>query len=198
MYTSLSPIERLAVVVSSGVLAALTFALCLKTSIAPNYPDFIAGAISWSATSKLQDILVGPLSIIVACIGLLFFTKRINRLKNHMGEEHSIQLSNQLLMWSVPAFVAIFGFFFYMELIIDGLILSGIAIVIVTALCTYHGKNETYYSTLSFSLIAVIFISCIPFGIYLVAGRFSHDVLVGHDVKLYSLSQELSLSVLVR
>jgi len=46
MYTSLSPIERLAVVVSSGVLVALTFVLCLKTSIAPSYPDFIAGAIS--------------------------------------------------------------------------------------------------------------------------------------------------------
>jgi len=187
MYASLSPIERLAVVVSSGVLVALTFVLCLKTSIAPSYPDFIVGAISWSAASKLQDILVGPLSILVACIGLLFFTKRIYRLKNRMGEEHSIQLSNQLLMWSIPVFCAIFGFFFHMRLTIDGFILSAIGIVLVTALCFYHGKNETYYSTISFSLIAVIFISIIPFEIYLVAGRLSHDVLAGHNVKLYTL-----------
>jgi len=186
MYRSLSPIERLAVVVSSAVFAALAFVLCLEMMIAPSYPDFIVDAISWSAASKLQDILVGPLSLVVAGIGLLFFTKRIHRLKNQMGEEHSIELSNQLLLWSVPAFIAIFGFFFHMRLTIDGLVLSAIGIVVVTALCFYHGKNETYYSTISFSLIAVIFISCIPFEIYLVAGRLSHDALAGHKVKLYT------------
>ncbi|MFD1693392.1 hypothetical protein ACFSHR_23865 [Azotobacter chroococcum] len=105
MIKQLSITEKIAAAVSSCVLGALAIIACLKLKVAPSYPDFVVGSITWTAETKLQDLVVMPVFIFALFFGFLLISIGIKRLGE--DERFSSELSNQLIWWSLPSFAAI-------------------------------------------------------------------------------------------
>lgn len=97
----------LAALVSSAVFSALALILTLKLGAAPTYVDFITGSVAWNAETKLQDLIAAPVFISSICLSYLFFSFLLEKQKRNFGLHSAIDLSNQLIWWSLPTIAAI-------------------------------------------------------------------------------------------
>lgn len=173
MFKQLSITEKLAVAVSSCVLAALALLVCLKLKIAPSYADFIVGNIAWQADTKLQDLIAAPVFIAVLFFGFRFLSLQLARQKQQFGSDYSVQLSNQLIGWSVPSFAAVSSLI--PGAVIDEklFVISAVGIGFIAVTSAYNASRKISISPelVGLSVFAIILTAIIPLEIALVLGR---------------------------
>lgn len=90
MFRQLSISASVAVFVSSVVLAALTLILALKLTVAPSYPDFIVGSITWNAGTKFQDLIAAPVFITAIVLSGSFLSFLLKRQEHLFGSQPAI------------------------------------------------------------------------------------------------------------
>jgi len=197
MFSGLSKIEKVAAFVATGIILALIINICLNLKIAPSYSDFIVGHITWNATTKFQDIILGPVVIAGSFFFLLLFSTLLYRLKNRYGNDRSEHLANQLILWSTPGFAAIIGLFLKVELSTGVLVFSAMPIITLSIISTVSLFKEikTDIGILSAFIISVIFISLIPVEIYLLIGRATDILLASSESEFYSYVRNTSIII---
>lgn len=185
MIKQLSITEKIAAAVSSCVLGALAIIACLKLKVAPSYPDFVVGSITWTAETKLQDLVVMPVFIFALFFGFLLISIGIKRLGE--DERFSSELSNQLIWWSLPSFAAI------LSMVLGGVlderifVISAIGILFVlfiSVFCWSKGINISPH-VLGLSALAVILAGIIPIELAVVLGRLPLGLFSSLDLAKY-------------
>jgi hypothetical protein len=165
--------EKLAVVVSSCVLATAALLVALKMTVAPSYADFIVGHVTWSATTKLQDLIAAPVFIAVLFFAFLFLSLQLEKQKQQFGNDYARQLSSQLIWWSIPTFAAIFslvlGAAFDKKLL--AISAAGTIFIVITSNYNTLKKLNVNPKIISLSAFATILTGLIPLEIALVLGR---------------------------
>lgn len=80
-------------------------------SIAPKYPDFLVGAISWQAASKFQDLAIYPTFLIgfLGCAWIL--TQFFSKVSGVGKRECEQKLISTLIWWLVPLAIGIGSLF---------------------------------------------------------------------------------------
>ena len=106
MFTRLSATEKAYAIIPSCVPAVLALFASLKLANSPTYSEFIVGSITWTADSKLQDLVALPAVIVVFALSLILLLSLLERLKGQYGDSASAKLSKQLVWWSLPAVAA--------------------------------------------------------------------------------------------
>jgi len=186
MATKLIHVEKISVIAAAGVFSALAVVFVLGLNLTQAYPDFITGALAFGGGYKLQDIIVGPVFVVVMALCVLTFTKMIRNLRENAGCIYSESIARQLILWSIPAFISVLGFVFNKKITAGGLVISSGAILITSVLCFfYRKKNEMRGNLIGFCIISAIFISFIPAEIYLVTSRLSSEFLGYNNTLLY-------------
>jgi len=195
MFDRLSSVEKIAVIVATGIFSALTVSICLGLKVSQTYSDFIVGHIAWNATTKFQDIVIGPAVIVVSSVGLILFSMLLNKLKKRHGDGHSEQLASQLIWWSIPGIAGIVGLFLRTGLNTEVLVFSAVPIIVVSviSIANHLKKIKINIEIVSIFIISVIFISLVPLEVYLAVGRMT-DVLLG-DNELYSYVETASVVI---
>lgn len=133
MLKQFTTIEKLGVIISSYLIAVIASLACLYLTIAPTYPDFIVGHITWGAGTKMQDFIVVPVFIAVFLLSIFLFEfilasqerlfkhkdnpevkKQLKfmsslktKLKQLLGDICAKELPHQLILWSLPAIIVI-------------------------------------------------------------------------------------------
>lgn len=173
MPNQLSTAEKLAIAVSSCVLATLTLLFCLKLTLAPSYADFIVGNITWRADTKLQDLIAAPVFITVLFFGFLFLSHQLSKQKQQFGSDYSTKLSNQLIWWSVPSFAAILSMILGAPIDQTLFIISAVGISFIAISSAYNASRLINISPelIGLSAFAIILTGLIPLEIALVLGR---------------------------
>ncbi|MGV8894717.1 MAG: hypothetical protein ACOH2K_17625 [Burkholderiaceae bacterium] len=186
MLNQLSATEKLAVAISSCVLAALALLACLKLTLAPSYTDFIVGNITWQANTKLQDIIAAPVFIAVLFFGFLFLSLQLVKQKKQFGSDYSVNFSNQLIWWSIPPFAAIFSLILGTTIDQTLFVISAVGISFIAITAAYNSSKLININPdiISLSAFAIILIGLIPLEIALILGRVPMRF-VG-DIKLAS------------
>lgn len=184
MLNQLSTTEKLAVVVSSSILAGLALLACLNLTIAQSYSDFVVGSIAWRAETKLQDLIAAPIFIAVLFLAVSFLMFQLVKQKQQFGSAYSTKLSDQLIWWSLPAIASIFSLILGTGVDHNLLYLSAAGIVFIAISTSYNSFNRINISpeVLGHSAFAIILIGLIPLELALVRGR-APATLVG-DINL--------------
>lgn len=173
MLKKLSNTEKLAAIASSCVIAVLALIGSLKLTLAPSYADFIVGNITWQASTKFQDLIAGPVFILVLFFGFLFVSHQLARQKNQFGNDYSIKYSDQLLWWSLPSFAAIFSLALGVEIDDRIFVISAIGIIFLVTTLAFNSALTTKIDpeVIGLSVLAIIMIAITPIEIALVLGR---------------------------
>ncbi len=173
MLTRLSNLEKLATAVSSCVLAALAFVATLKLEIFSNYENFIVGRLTWDDGAKLQDLIVGPVFILVLVLSFSFFSSLLTRLKNQFGNDYSDKISNQLVGWSMPTFAALATLFLGPSIEGKVILISAIGLIFIGIgyLNSMRRNVELGPEVLGLTWLSIILISLVPLELALALGR---------------------------
>jgi len=187
MLVRLTLAEKVAVIAAAGIFSALTVCACLGLKISPTYSDFIVGHIAWNAATKFQDIVIGPAVIAVSFVGLVLFSTLLNKLRKRYGGDHSEQLANQFIWWSIPGVAGIVGLFLKPGLNAGVLVFSAVFIVVlsVISIVNYLKKTKINMEVVGVFMISVVLISLVPLEVYLVVGRVADILLVGNELYPY-------------
>lgn len=187
MFSQLIFIEKIAVLVASGCMAILALLVCLSLSVTPTYSDFIVGNITWSASTKLQDLLAVPVFIIFLLFGFWFFTEQIGRVKTKWGDETAEDLVSQIFWWFVPAVATLGGSFIGLSFDKKLFCISVIGLVymaFVGAVLAY-GSRRVNPTAAGFGLLSILLISLLPLVLALVMGRLHSDWISEFELNLY-------------
>ena len=77
---------------------------------APAYPDFIVGAITWDAATKLQDLVSYPAFVLGFLVGGWLTYHMFQRVSSVRSYEHEQSLITALTWWLVPVAIGMGGF----------------------------------------------------------------------------------------
>jgi hypothetical protein len=187
MYRTLSASQKFAATLASAIIAGAGLILTLKLNLAPTYPDFIVGSITWRNEGKLQDLLVGPITIAVFAFCLLYLVKQFARLNRDSDTVTADEATMQLLWWSVPALFA------------TGLLITGTKADADMALLSSAGLTLTAWTLARFApgssgvspaiagwtFFGLLLISLIPMEVALVLGRLPMNYMGGLNLQSY-------------
>lgn len=177
------------------VIAALALFLCLSLKEDQAYSDFIVGNLTWYAGTKLQDIVVAPVFVIVFFCVLLFFSSLIKWQKRLFGIGPAAELSSQLIWWSLPSIAAISSLILGAPL--DERILQfsvfGIGFIAIAAIASAIKSFEIDPRVFSLVALSIILLSLVNLEISLVIGRapismFGHLDLSNYAGPFYSIA----------
>lgn len=173
MVRKLSITELIVTIIASSALAAAALVLSLKLTIAPAYPDFIAGDIAWQAQTKFQDLIAAPVFVLVWFSGFWAFSQVMIRLEKGLGKPSSEELVTQLLWWSIPFVVAVGGLILAPSADENFFFLSAAGLIGVGATSGFNLSRGTQLSPYSFglALLAVLLSALIPMELALILGR---------------------------
>lgn len=173
MFHKLSISALVAVFSSSVVFSALALILALNLTVAPSYPDFIVGNITWYAGTKLQDLIAAPVFILSILLSVVFFSYLLKRHEQLFGLHPAIQLSNQLIWWSLPAIAAISSLIF--NTTVDHTVLfisaAGILFISLSSLTTVSKIQVVDAQALGLTAFSIILIGILPLELALLFGR---------------------------
>jgi len=173
MFRQLSLPALVAVFVSSIVLTALALILALKLTVAPSYSDFIVGNITWNAGTKLQDLVAAPVFISAILLSLSFFSFLLKRQERLFGSKPAIELSNQLIWWSLPAIAAISSLILgtKVDQTLFFISVAGIGFISLASLFCASKAQVVDAQTLGLTALSVIFLGLLPLELALLLGR---------------------------
>ena len=173
MFRQLSLSALVAVFVSSIVLAALALILALKLTVAPSYSDFIVGSITWNAGTKLQDLIAAPVFISAILLSLAFFSFLLKRQERLFGSPPAIELSNQLMWWSLPAVAAISSLILgtKVDQTLFFISAAGIGFISLASLFCASKDQVVDAQALGLTALSVMLVGLLPLELALLLGR---------------------------
>ncbi|MFL9963460.1 hypothetical protein PQR02_20795 [Paraburkholderia sediminicola] len=199
MPNQLTNTEKTSVVVASASLAAAALALGLRLTLAPTYADFIVGSITWSASTKLQDLFAPLFFMAVLLAGLALLSAEIRTLKNHNTQAlYAQDLAEQLLWWSVPSVVTVAGLITgsSIDKTIQLVSAAGLLVLGVSAWLQADKPERVSPWVTGLSLFSAFLVALVPLEIALVMGRLP-VAMGGHiDVVRYAKVSQLLIGVL--
>jgi hypothetical protein len=199
MPNQLTNTEKTSAVVASASLAAAALALGLRFTLAPTYADFIVGSITWSASTKFQDLFAPLFFMAVLLLGLAFLSAQIRTLKSDSTQASHVQdLAEQLLWWSVPSVVAVAGLITgsSIDRTIQLVSAAGLLVLGVSAWLQADKPERVSPWVTGLSLFSAFLLALVPLEIALVMGRLP-VAMGGHiDVERYAKVSHLLIGVL--
>ena len=173
IFRQIHPSASVAVFVSSAVLAALALILTLKLTVAPSYSDFIVGYITWEAGTKLQDLIAAPVFISTIFLSLAFFSVLLKRQERLFGSHSAIELSNQLIWWSLPAVAAISSLILGTKVDQTLFFISAAGIGFISLASHFFASKVQAVDTqtLGLTALSVILVGLLPLELALLLGR---------------------------
>lgn len=187
MFSQLTSIEKIAVLVASGCMAISALLASLSLAVAPTYSDFIVGNITWSASTKLQDLLAVPVFILALLFGFWFFTEQIGRIKTKWGHSTAEELVSQIFWWSVPAVATLGGSFIGLPFDKKFFCISVLGLVYMTVVSAVlaYGSRRVNPLAAGLGLLSILLISLLPLVLALVMGRLPSDWISEFELSLY-------------
>lgn len=187
IFRQLPPSASVAVFVSSVVLAALALILTLTLTVAPSYSDFIVGNITWNAGTKLQDLMAAPVFISAIFLSLAFFSFLLKRQERLFGSPPAIELSNQLIWWSLPAIAAISSLILgtKVDQTLFFISASGIGFISLASLFCASKDQVIDAQALGFTALSVILVGLLPLQLALLLGRAPMSLVGSIDIAKY-------------
>lgn len=180
--------KKIAPVVSAILISAIALILTLKINIPNRYNDFIVGSTTWSATDKISDLIVFPISVFIFVIFYSFFKKIIVKLDKNSQYDSSFNFSIQLLLWSIPFYIIIGNLYLNSYIDYKLLYLSAFGVIFISAISYFKKDNTNALNPLIWGLgfLSVILISLIPYEIACIFNKTSLNM--GHNIGVRTLT----------
>lgn len=168
-------IEKISSFLAALIFGSFAITIVLELNFPANYNDFIVGNSTWIAGNKSQDLILWPVFILIYFLINLSFSKLHSNLYNNYSYEISINLSNHLILWTIPFFIGTAGILFGRQLDYSLMILSILAIsfIGIATLVTSNSKVMVDPNFFSCLFLSIILISITPLAIAVLLSRFS-------------------------
>lgn len=185
-------VQRLAIGLTGLTAFVSLLLLSLKISSPVSYADFIAGHITWTGATKLQDLLVMPLAVIGTFLSVSCFIALFERVTKNANAETSSNLALHLVYWSLPALAIIAVALTYknFDRVFFALSVIGIIFLSLSYFIANKNTNTIRPETLSMGLLSVIFVALLPLNFFILLKflpSFAHMV-GGFNVPLIARS----------
>lgn len=177
MKRQLLPVSTGAVIYS--IVAA--FAMALGSMLlaqklflrAPTYPDFIVGAITWDAATKLQDLASYPAFVLGFLVGGWLTYRMFQRVSSIRSYEHEQSLITALTWWLVPVAIGVGGFLSIYPSASSFAILVGVVGALTTTLAVrlHLSRSDAMPEQIGVGVLAVMLIGLLPFGVATIQDR---------------------------
>lgn len=140
---------------------------------APAYPDFIVGAITWDAASKLQDLASYPIFLLGFLVGGWLTYRMFQRVSGVRSYEHEQSLITALTWWLVPVAIGMGGFLSIYPSVSSFAILVGVVGAVITALAVrlHLSRSDAMPEQIGVGVLAVMLIGLLPFGVATIQDR---------------------------
>lgn len=158
-----------AFVVAFGALL-LAQSLLLR---APTYPDFIVGAITWDAATKLQDIASYPAFLLGFLAGGWVTYRLFQRVLRIRSRQYEQAFITTLTWWLVPVAIGMGGYLSIYPSASSFAILAGVAGAVMTALAVrlHLSRGDALPEQIGIGVLAVMLIGLLPFGVATIQDR---------------------------
>ena len=158
-------IQKLAIFTTILTTVSVLFIVVLQLTIPMKYPDFISGHLVWSATTKLQDLIIMP-SVLAIVFFLYIFMMSLFRKLNKINLETSQKVAFQLVLWCLPAISTVSSLLIHKGLESKFLIISLIGVMIISFYSWLSMKQQTTIEIekISIGLLMVFLFSLAPLG----------------------------------
>lgn len=139
----------------------------------PTYPDFIVGAITWDAATKLQDLASYPAFLLGFLTGGWVTYRLFQRVSNIQSHEHEQSLITALTWWLVPVAIGMGGFLSIYSTDSLFAILVGVAGAVITALAVrlHLSRGDMLPQQIGIGVLAVFLVGLLPFGVATIQDR---------------------------
>ncbi|PWU21468.1 MAG: hypothetical protein C5B49_02615 [Bdellovibrio sp.] len=169
-------VEKAAAPAVGLVWAVGAFILSLQISVSAHYADFVVGAITWRDESKLADIIILPLCLVVFIGVSAGLSHLISLIKARSGTFEGMQFSQLLLWWGLPGLISILSAIIDTPVDKSLLLLSGVGTLFLTCFAVRARKFERSVCEGNAGLLGVLASSSIPFALYLGWGRLNPEL----------------------
>lgn len=184
-----------------SLLAALAMALGALLLVqhllvrAPSYPDFIVGAITWDAATKLQDLASYP-AFLLGFLGggwityLLFL-----RISSSKSNEYGQDFITTLTWWLAPIAIGLGGFLsIYPSASLFALTVGGAGLVMTAIAVRLNMRNsDTMPQQLGIGVLAVLLIGLLPYGLATIQDRLP----VFHEALRFKAAHRVSVLIVI-
>lgn len=164
-------------------------------SRAPAYPDFIVGAITWDAATKLQDLASYPAFVLGFLAGGWMTYRLFQSVSNIRSHEHEQSLITTLIWWLVPVAIGMGGFLSIYPNASSFTILVGVAGAIITALAVrlHLSRSDVMPQQIGIGVLAVMLIGLLPFGLATIQDRLP----ILHEAFRFSAAPRVSVLLVI-
>ena len=165
----LNNIQKLAIFTSILVAISSLFLIAIQLKTPASYPDFMTGHITWSATTKFQDLIVMPVILFGASLVFLFFARLFRSLRKTDSGAFD-KVSFQLVLWSLPAFSTLSGLLIHKGIEDAFIVISvmGLITVSLASAVAVNRKKAIDIEKISTGLLMVLFVALIPLSLMVV------------------------------
>lgn len=173
----LLPVSLGAVIFSilAGVVIAFGALLFAQKflSRAPTYPEFIVGAITWNAATKLQDLASYPAFLLGFLFGGWLLYRLFRQVSSIRSYEHEQSLTTALTWWLVPVAIGMGGYLSIYPSDLSFAILFGVVGAVITALAVrlHLSRGDMLPQQIGIGLLAALLIGLLPFGLATIQDR---------------------------
>lgn len=101
-------IDRISICLPAILASSAAFYIILQWRPTQRYDEFIVGAISWSASTKIQDLLAAPAALVIMALSALINVKTVNLRVSCVGSE-ATSVGGYLIWWSIAPFALLIG-----------------------------------------------------------------------------------------
>ena len=162
-----------------AILVALLTAFCalfLAQNLliyAPAYPDFIVGAITWDAATKLQDFASYPAFVLGFFAGGWITYRLFQRVSTVRSCVHEQSLITALTWWLVPVAIGTGSFLSINPSASTFVLLVGVIGVVATTLAVnlHLSHGDAMPQQIGIGVLAIMLIGLLPFGVAVIQDR---------------------------
>lgn len=184
-----------------SLLAALALALGALLLVqhllirAPSYPDFIVGAITWDATTKLQDLASYPAFLLGFLGGGWIMYRLFLQLSSSKSNEYEQDFVTTLTWWLVPVAIGLGGFLSIYPSVSSLALTVGSTGLAMTAIAVRLNmrNGDAMPQQLGIGVLAVILIGLLPYGLATIQDRLP----VFHEALRFNATHRVGLFIAI-
>ncbi|SET56497.1 hypothetical protein [Thorsellia anophelis] len=174
---NISNIQKLAILIVLLVFISIIFIAIMGVNIPVNYPELIAGNISWGAATKIQDLLIVPITLTIT-VGVGWWLNNLFKKINAYDVGESEKIAFHLTIWGVPTLSILSSLLLYKSLELHFVYISLIGMLFILFFSRYNLKKNFLYDieVISAGLIAVFFFSLYPLVVSMIYNKSISDI----------------------
>lgn len=157
-------IQRLALCTAGFTTFIGLVLLSLSFSSSNNYPDFIAGNITWTKGEKFQDLIAMPFAILGTAIFLVILFNFFSKINNSICEEHSQNCALYIVFWTIPALATICASIQTnnFDTVTFGISVTGVFFLLLSYMTAFKRSRNIDAEAISIGLVGIFFLGLIP------------------------------------